>query len=83
MRDLREGLVKVENRHQFKSDIHTIRRALELRVEGDSYAAIAEQVGVADASTVRRWAKRYLEDDDFWKMVNSAGGGPLPNRVDA
>lgn len=80
MVDLREGLVQVENHHQFKSDIRTIRRALEMRVEGASYAAVAEQIGVVDASTVRRWAKRYLEDDDFWKLVNSVGCDPLPTR---
>ena len=91
MRDLREGLVKVENRHQFKSDIHTIRRALELRVEGDSYESshcLCGFLGLcgpaprsANVTAAYRALKRYSGGcHAFWKMVPGYFGAVgLPN----
>ena len=77
MMDLRDGLEKMDNRDKHKNDLRKIRRALEMRAEGNSYAAVGEAVGV-DGTTVRRWAVKYREYDDFWRQVNAVASQPIP-----
>lgn len=72
--DLRERLKEVEaDQFRFhKYNLQMIRNAMQLRAQGNSYPAVAKKLGIADTSgsTVRRWYKRYSNDDDFWRAVN-------------